>query len=288
MQIKSANKLFPRSSKQHRNKPLPLLIFSLLATLSIGYWLWREIKLNAAQKSVHDCIEHQNCEDNISTLEQLVKAKKNLNLFDLGSAHLENAHLENAHLKSANLENAHLENAHLENIHLENANLSASHMSGAHLENADLENVNLSNAHLENANLYRANLHGAYISHDHLQGAHLSRANLQGTHFYQADFKNTYFHLADLSHTYFYRPNFDHANLYGANLHGAHLIEAQNLTPAQIKSACNWKTAIYRGVWSSPQSKWVVDKQANQQFIHQLKQDLASNPKKPVDCSLWE
>ena len=289
MQSKSANNLSSQSSKQLRNNSLTLLISSILFTTSLaGYWLWREIQLNAARQSVNDCIEHQNCADNISALEQLVKAKKSLKLFNLENAHLENAHLENANLKSANLENAHLENAHLENVHLENANLSTARMSGTHLENAHLENVNLSNAHLENANLHRANLQGAYISHDHLQGAHLNLANLQGTHFYQVDFRHTYFHLANLSHTYFYRPNFERANLYSANLHGAYLIEAQNLTPAQIKSACNWETAVYKGVWSDHRSKWVVDEQANQQFIQQLKQDRDSEPKKPVDCSSWE
>ena len=284
MPSKSAN----NCSKQPRKNPLILLISSLLVTSLAGYWLWRSIQLNTARQSVNDCIEHQNCADNISALERLVKAKKSLKLFNFGSAHLENARLENANLKSANFESAHLENTHLENAHLENSNLSAARMSGTHLENAHLENVNLSNAHLENANLYRANLQGAYISHNHLQGAHLNRANLQGTHFYQADFKHTYFHLANLSNTYFYRPNFDHANLYSANLHGAHLIEAQNLTFAQIKSACNWEKAIYKGVWSVDRAKWVVDKRANQQFIQQLKQDRESDPKKPVDCSLWE
>ena len=288
MQSKSVNNLSPLSSKQSRKNNFIVLIPAFLVTFLAGSWLWREIQLNAAQKSVNDCIEHQNCADSISALEKLVKAKKSLKLFNLESAHLENAHLESANLKSANLENAHLESAHLENVHLENANLSASQMRGTHLENANLENANLSNAHLENANLYRANLQGAYISHDHLQGAHLDRANLEGTHFYQADFEHTYFHGANLSHTYFYRPNFDRANLYRANLDSAHLIEAQNLTFAQIKSACNWETAIYKGKWSSDRGKWVVDERANRQFIDRLKQDKDSEPKKTVDCSLWE
>lgn len=279
----------PRNRQQHNPNRLPLIIFSFLITLGTGSWLWREIQLNAAQQLIHDCIETQNnCTDNLDAVEQLVKAKKSLQLFNLESARLENAHLENANLKSAHLESAHLENAHLENVHLENANLSTAQMSGAHLENAHLENVNLSHAHLENANLYRANLQGAHISHNHLEGAHLNRANLQGTHFYDADFEHTYFHLANLSDTHFYRANFNHANLYRANLEGAHLIEAQNLTNVQIKSACNWSKAIYKGIWSSAQSKWVVDKKGNQQFIQQLQQDKDSDPKQPVDCSEWE
>ena len=288
-QSESANHLTSRSMKQLSHNHLKFLIPSLLVASLAGYFSWREIQFNTIKKSVHNCIESQNnCADNLSSLEKLVKAKKSLKLFNLEKAHLEDAHLENANLQSANLENAHLEHAHLENVHLKNANLSMAQMDGTHLENADLENTNLSHANLEHANLYRANLQGAYIVHDKLQGADLDHANLEGTRFYDADFENAYFHLANLSHTYFYRANFKHTNLYRANLHNSHLIEAQNLTPTQIKSACNWDTAIYKGVWSSEHSKWIPDKQANQQFIQQLKQDRDSDPESDVNCSEWE
>jgi len=63
--------------------------------------------------------------------------------------------------------------------------------------------------------------------------------------------------------------------------------KAKNLTPAQIKSACNWSTALYRGKFDSDKLTWIVDEKANQQFIQQLKQDKASEPKEPVDCSKW-
>ncbi len=283
-----ADDFTPRNNQQHSSNRLPLIIFSLLITLGTGSWLWRELQLHAAQNLIYECLDRQTCEDNVEALEQLVKAKKNLQLLNLLNAHLENAHLENAHLPSANLENTHLENAHLENAHLENVNLAIAHLENAHLENAHLENVNLSNAHLEGANLEGANLQGAHISHDHLQGADLNRANLHGLHIYQVDFKQTNFYRANLSGTYFYRANFERANFYGANLQGAHLIEAQNLTPAQIKSACNWEKAIYKGVWSFSQSKWVIEKKANQQFLKQLQLEKDSEPKKPVDCSKWK
>ena len=287
-QSDSEKNLTFRQSNQTRPNYTILIISSLLLTTLTGYFIWREIQLNAAEKVIRDCTENHNCANKTKTLEKLVKAKKSLKLFNLEHLNLKAAHLEKANLKSANLEATNLENAHLEDAHLENANLSTARMIGAHLENANLENANLSNIHLENANLYRANLQGVHISHDHLQGAHLNRANLQGTRLYYADFEYTYFHLTNLSHTYFYRANFSHANLYRANLQGAQLIEAQNLTPAQIKSACNWETAIYKGVWSPKQSKWVVDHKANQQFIKQLQQDKESHPKKPVDCSEWD
>lgn len=288
-QSESANNSTPKNYKQSSSNRLKLLIPSFCVAVLAGYFGWREFQLNAVEQSVHNCIESQtNCSDSLFALEKLVKAKKSLRFFNLENADLENAHLKNANLQSTNLEKAHLEHAHLENVHLKNANLSMANMNGAHLDDADLENVNLSHANLENAILYRANLQGAHIFHDKLQGADLDYANLQGTSFYNADFKNAYFHLANLSHTYFYRANFDRANLYRANLKGAHLIEAQNLTPKQIKSACNWKTAVYKGVWSSKEGKWVVDKQANAQFIQQLKHDKKSNSLQKIDCSQWD
>ena len=283
-----ADDFTPRNRQKYTPNRLPLIIFSLLIVLGTGCWLLRESQLRTVQQLIPDCFRHQQCADNPSTLEQLVKAKKSLKLLALPNAHLENIHLESGNLQSANLENTHLENAHLENAHLENANLSIAHLENAHLENAHLKNVNLSHAHLEGANLSGADLSGAHVSHDHLQGAHLNRANLQGIQLYHADFEQTNFEQANLSQAYLYQANFDQSNLSGANLHGAHLIEAQNLTPAQIKSACHWEAAIYRRVWSSEQSKWIIARAANQQFIKQLKQDKASDPKKPVDCGEWE
>ena len=287
-QSELADKLNHRSSKQSRNKRFILLIASLPIAVGSGYFIWRELQLHAIQRLIRNCFEHQDCADNVEALEKIVKAKKSLKLLYLPNGHLENAHLENAHLPSANLENTHLENAHLENANLENVNLAIAHLENAHLENAHLENANLSHAHLEGANLEGANLQGAHVSHDYLQGAYLNRANLHGVHLYNADFEQTNFYRANLSQSYFYRANFDQSNLYGANLEGAYLIKAQNLTSSQIKSACNWSKAIYKGVWSSHQSKWVVDEEANQQFIKKLQQDRDSQPKKPVDCSRWE
>lgn len=286
-QVELAEKSLPNNRKQPRMSRLILILASLVVTGLVGYGSWREIKLNTAQKLIYECLDQQTCEENVETLERLVQAKKNLKLLNLPNVNLENAHLEGAYIPSANLENTQLENANLENAHLENANLAIAHLKNAHLENAHLKNANLSNAHLEGANLQGANLQGAHVIHDHLQGAYLNRANLQGVHIYDTDFKRTNFERANLSQTYFYRSNFDQSNLYAANLKGAYLIEAQNLTPTQIKSACYWSTAIYKGIWSTSKSQWVIDEKANQQFIQELKQDKASAPQKPVDCSLW-
>ncbi len=287
-QVELADKSPPNNSKQPRISRLILILTSLVVTGAVGYGSWREIKLNTAQKLIYECLEHQTCEENVEILERLVQAKKNLKLLNLPNVNLDNAHLEGAYIPSANLENTQLENANLENAHLENANLAIAHLQNAHLENAHLKNVNLSNAHLEGANLQGANLQGAHVIHDHLQGAYLNRANLQGVHIYDTNFKQTNFERANLSQTYFSRSNFDQSNLYAANLKGAYLIEAQNLTNAQIKSACNWSQAVYKGIWSTSKSQWVIDETANQQFIQQLKQDKDSDPKTPVDCSEWE
>ena len=287
-QSEVAEHLLPSTNSRSRFNRFPLLISSLAILILAGYFTWRELQLRTSYQLVRDCSEQKDCVDSSKTLEKLVKARKSLKLLNLHNAHLENSHLEHAQLPSANLEDAHLEDAHLENAHLENANLSIAHLENAHLENAHLENVNLSNAHLEGANLQGADLTGAHVSHDYLQGAYLNRANLQGVHLYHADFKQTNFYQANLSRSYFYRANFHKSYLYGANLQDAHFIESQNLTPAQIKSACNWSKAIYKGTWSVSKSKWVVDEQANQQFIRQLQQDKESAPKKPVDCSKWK
>ena len=103
----------------------------------------------------------------------------------------------------------------------------------------------------------------------------LSRTNLQGANLTQVDFFQT--NLAEA--------NLAEAELKGANLAEANLIKAINLTPSQIKSACNWEKAIYKGDWDNNQKKWLVNEQENQAYIKQLKEDKASVSQKPIDCS---
>ena len=93
---------------------------------------------------------------------------------------------------------------------------------------------------------------------------------------------------ANLSRANLSRANLSRANLESANLESAYLIRVQNLTFSQIKSACYWEKAIYKGNWDDKAYKWQVYEEANQEFIKQLKQDKASDPKKTVDCSRWE
>ena len=172
---------------------LALLITSLFATFCAGYFIWREVQLDAAEQLMFDCIEQQNCSSSISTIQKLAKARQTLMLLNF---------------ENANLQEAHLPNANFNNTNLKNANLSL-----ANLKNADLESANLS---------------------------------------------------------------------------FAYLINTKHLNPTQLKSACHWQTAFYQGDWDSEQEKWIVNEQANQQYIEQLKLDKASDLKEPVDCSKWK
>ncbi len=77
------------------------------------------------------------------------------------------------------------------------------------------------------------------------------------------------------------------AKLNGAYLNFAYLINAKYLTPSQIKSACNWQKAIYKGNWNWDKKnyQWTIDEKANTKYIEELKQDKASDPEEPVNCS---
>ena len=121
---------------------------------------------------------------------------------------------------------------------------------------------------LATANLFSVNLDHAYLDSVNFYGANLGHANFD--------------------HAYLKNTNLYRANLAQANLDHAYLINAKNFTPAQIKSACNWEQAYYKGRFDSEYSEWIIDQQANQQFIQQIQQDKNSDPKQPVDCSEWK
>ena len=82
--------------------------------------------------------------------------------------------------------------------------------------------------------------------------------------------------------------NFSNTNLNNANFNNSYFINVKNLTPFQIKSACNWEKAFYKGHYNHENFQSIVDQQANQKYIEQLKQDKASDPKEPIDCSKWK
>ena len=132
---------------------------------------------------------------------------------------------------------------------------------GISLTEADLSGANLALAILSGADLSGATLSSAYLKNARLFKAKLSEAFLIGTDLSGADLRE-----ADLTG----------AKLEGANLRKADLTGAEYFRE-QIKSACFWQQATY-----------LEDKNANKRFIEELKKDSASDPKEPVDCSLWE
>jgi Pentapeptide repeats (8 copies) len=75
--------------------------------------------------------------------------------------------------------------------------------------------------------------------------------------------------------------NFSHSDMTGANMTGANMTGAIMInaiyTNSQIKKSCNWEKVQYK---NSPNS--------NLEMINRLKQEKASDPKKPIDCSEWK
>jgi len=220
----------------------------------------------------------------------------------LSSANLRSAYLRNANLESANLENANLSSANLESANLESANLEGAYLPSAYLSSANLENANLNSAGLRSAELSSANLRSAYLRNAKLESSNLTRANLSSANLLLADLENANLKNANLESANFKSANFIEADLSSASLYGADLIsanlkssnlksailnEAKNLTNTQIKSACFWEQAIYKGNYDQQKQEWITDEKANQTFIEQLKQDKASNPEVKPDCSKW-
>ena len=142
-----------------------------------------------------------------------------------------------------------LNDAYLGDAQLAKTNLKGANLNDAKLENANFEDANLEDANLENANLRNANLENAKLGFANLRNANLRNANLQKAKLIGTNFRE-------------------------ANLDGAILEEADDLTPAKIKSACFWERGIYKS-----------DKNENQKFIEEAKNDSLSNPKEPPECS---
>lgn len=205
---KLAKNLFLKTSNQTKNHRIVLLVFLLLVTISIGYFILRKIQVSAARQVINNCSLENNCDRIIPALETLIKARQSLKSFTFDYVDLQGANLNHVDFYRTNFDHA-----------------------------------NLEDANLEGANLYRTNL---------------GNANLKNT------------------------------NLVGANLSSAILVDTKNLTPNQIKSACNWEQAFYKGQFDYEYSEWIIDLQANEQFIRQLQEAGASDPKQPVDCSKWK
>ena len=266
----------------------------LMGTAIVSYYVVREIQLRAARQLIQNCAGQENCTGRIDALERLVKAKRSLQSSDLSQAQLSGANLSSAQLQDADLSGARLSNAQLNFTNLTHAKLSEAQLDRADLSSASLYFADLNYANLNYARLNYAQLNYAHLSHASLDSADLNYTDLSGANLDSADLYHASLDSADLNYTDLSRANLDsadlnlanfyHANLEQANLYHANLIEVHNLTPAQIKSACYWETAMYRGDFDNEKKIWLVDEKLNQQYLEQLKQDKASNPKHPLNC----
>ena len=203
---------------------------------------------------------------------------------NLQRARLAKAKLEDAELLYANLQDANLQDANLQDANLKRAELERAHLYKANLEKAALESTNLQDANLQQANFKRANLKRADLAGADLSGADLFAANLSGADLFAANLSG-----ADLSGA-----KLKDANLKSTDLSNANLIEVENLTDFQIKSACYWEKAYYKGEWYWEQKNrtWVAnseqDKQKNINYIKDLMKDKKTDPTTKPDCSSWE
>ena len=133
---------------------------------------------------------------------------------------------------------------------LRGINLAGADLSNAFLSGADLSNANLSNANLSHANLVEANLNNANLSNTNLTGADLTyadliEANVQNADFVGANLLGVNFVRANLAQAYFGDVNLSQSYLTDANLRQTKFFGIENLTVEQVKSAKNWREAIY-------------------------------------------
>jgi BTB/POZ domain-containing protein KCTD9 len=135
--------------------------------------------------------------------------------------------------------------ADLRGINLAGADLSHAFLSGADLSNANLSNANLSHANLAEAKLNNANLNNTNLTGAELAYADLIEANLQNADFVGANLVGVNFVRANLSQAYFGDVNLSESHFTDANLKQTKFFGIENLTIEQVKSAKNWREAIY-------------------------------------------
>ena len=228
-----------------------------------------------------------------ASLKETNLQQANLAMAELQGANLHRANLQGADLEFANLQDADLEGAKLQGAHLEGANLQETRLQEAKLQDADLEGAKLQDTDLELANLQDTDLEFAKLQDADLEGAKLQdadlyRANLQQAHLKGANLQQAHLKGANLQQAHLEGTNLQQAHLEGTNLQDAYLMGTEKLTPKQIKSACFWDKAVYKGEWNKEKQAWVAMEPDNTNFIKELKNDKASDPVEKPDCSVWE
>ena len=217
----------------------------------------------------------------------------NLRRANLRRASLIEADLRRASLIEADLRRASLIEADLSGAYLFGADLSGANLSGVNLFGADLRAVNLFGAHLRRVNLFGADLGIANLGRAYLGGAilieaDLIEADLIEANLIEADLSGAYLFGADLSGADLSGVNLIEADLRAVNLQDAFLVGIENLISEQIKSACFWDMAIYKGEWNGEKRAFVAIEPDNTNFIENLKKDTTSDPDESPDCSRWE
>ena len=178
---------------------------------------------------------------------------------DLRYANLEGTDLRYAEFQKANLTKAILINANLFHADLEEADLRSANLFLADLRGANLTEADLTEAALRSANLFLADLRGADLTGADLRGADLRGADLRGSDLTEAD-------------------------LRGAILSRTILMDAIELKPKQIKSACFWEQAIYRGKWNPKEKLIEPIEPDNTKFIEDLRNDASSDNENSENC----
>ena len=293
------------------------LVGTIYIALEIQLY-YQEERAISAHFTVLECEGKKDCPRRLQALYTLVRAKKSIKEYNLKGIELQGAYLAGTdltgakligtNLRGANLTNTNFKGANLQDVELIDANFRGANLTSTNFRGANLQSIKLIDANLIGATLESANLVNAELDHANLEGANLKSANLKGIYFISVNLKSANLEGATLESANLIGANLEGANLKsadlksaflqgailsnadfnGVNLNGVNFMESENFAPSQVKSACNWEKAFYKGNWDGNKYEWVVDEKANQTYIKQLKQDKASDPKLPVDCSRWE
>ena len=104
------------------------LMIPLIGTAIGGYFILREIPLNADKTLIRNCEKQEkkekNCPGRIKALERLVKANRSIKIYDLSDINLSNINLTGADLEDVNFHNTDLSGAMLTEANLNNSQLT--------------------------------------------------------------------------------------------------------------------------------------------------------------------
>ncbi len=266
------------------------IIISLLTWITGRKERWED-EIFATWQVVNEASEDQSGVVRIA-LERLLRNDFSLAGLKLENTNLEGVKLQKADLRSANLQEADLRSANLQKADLRSANLQEADLRRTNLQEADLGRVNLQKSplwetNLQEAYLWETNLQEAYLWQANLQEAYLRRANLQEAYLGRANLQKADLGRVNLQKANLWNANLQEAYLWDANLQEAYLGEAKNLTAKQIKSACFWEEAIYKGEWNREKRTAVATEPDNTKFIEELKKDKSSDFKGFSFCPHW-